>query len=110
MRPVVVVIDGDDLAVQTLDAAGVSDFPADGVVAQCDGAVPRLSVVAAQEGADAVRLGAIAVGDAQATIAEPQQHGRIATESTGFSHYALQFPTCAVVAGAIRVDAILVSV
>ena len=67
---VVEVVGDDDFSVGALDHSGVADVAVGAVVAEDDVVAPGFAVVVGEFRADAEGLGAVAVGHAEASVAE----------------------------------------
>src|SRR6185369_9515853 len=80
---VVKIVNRHDPAVGALRTARISQITPAAIVTQPDFFPPRSSMVAAQAGSNTVRLRAITVGQAEATIAEANQARRIAFAKVG---------------------------
>src|SRR4051794_25853587 len=72
------VVDGDHLPVRALDTARIPQVAAGAVLTQGDLRLPGVALVTAEAGAHAVGSGAVAVGEAEASIRQADHTGWIA--------------------------------
>src|SRR5262249_18385790 len=100
---IVVVVDGDDLAVGPLHAARVAEVVAAAIAAENDLGAPRRAAVAAEGGGDAVRGGTVTIGEAGTTVLQADQARWVALARVG-RWRGLPLPVLAVVEGAVHVD------
>src|SRR5687767_140658 len=77
-RLIVEIIDGDDFAVGSLDAARVADVAASAVAANRPLGTPCAPAIGTQLGANLVRLGPVAVGQAKAAVLQANHARRVA--------------------------------
>ena len=80
------IVDRDDFSVRALHAAGVAQVTAAAVVSEDNLALPASSAIAAEPCPDGERRRSMAIAQAETTVDESNQAGRVAFAQVGCGH------------------------